>query len=139
MRAVRFAARCGLNFAMSEQRGGAMGRAFPAVMFAALFQVAAAFAAGPFDGQWHGSSQYSGCRGLGTFDLKAADEQATGKAEYKGISASISGAISADGSFNGSIGSGMTMTGKFAGDSFTGTFTSPNCGMANVTLERVKQ
>jgi|SRR5579871_1154800 len=106
---------------------------------------ARAFTAGPYDGDWsgeangvmsatgHGSG--SGfCNGSITATVK--DNVVNGAMQAGRTSPGFGGRIEPDGSFKGHVGPYPT-TGKFAGNSFTGNFTSPaNCADWRITMIR---
>jgi hypothetical protein len=104
-----------------------------------LAQASAAFAAGPFDGNWSGEATGSGpsansCTGpmMGTVANNVLHgEIIIGK--FKPIE--VGGPVGADGSFKSPAG---RITGQFTGNSFAGGMTVPNgyCNPYKLTMSR---
>jgi len=99
-----------------------------------------AMAAGPYDGKWSGDAiAGSGGRGGCTarLNVEIKDNVMKGSEVLGGRSTiALGGRVAADGSF---VSSGGGFTGKFSGNSFTGTFketTSSDCRGWRVTMER---
>ncbi len=117
-----------------------MVRALTALAVTSLLVTVAAFAAGPFDGQWQGHTVFGQrrCTG-GDFPVTVTDNKVSG--EWKGIYGTypVSGTIAPDGTFHGTLGKG-SLTGKFSGDKFEGSFPPPNdrCGSGTAQFERSK-
>lgn len=111
------------------------------IVAAALAVVAyagAADAAGPFDGQWTGGSPGTGGRG-GCGELTAtvtiADGKITGQYTQRAFTFPITGTVEPDGTATGNWNKNK-LTGKFAGTHFTGSYTSPDCGVRAVSLDK---
>lgn len=111
---------------------------------AALAYSAAAFAAGPYDGNWTGEADApvtggsrgggAACTGVVTVTIK--DNKVQGQIQYGHITAGFGGTISPDGSFTGRAGPNPT-TGKFSGSSYSGTYTANgNCQNYRMSMKR---
>lgn len=121
-----------------------MIRACPVGVVISLAALVPAIAAGPYDGQWSGGSPSvnvgsgKSCPAT-TAKATVADGKLTGKYEFGINSYSIRGTIAPDGSLTGGFWGGNALTGKFAGDHFSGTYNSGLCGTARpVSLDRSK-
>jgi len=104
----------------------------------ALLFAAVAFAAGPFDGNWHGlaKSDKAYC-GIGEVTLNVVDNKASGEARFPRGVAKIGGVVEVDGSINGTIGL-YRLAGLFKDDTFTGGFgAAGRCDMT-MALTRAK-
>jgi hypothetical protein len=119
-----------------------MVRSFSVIALISLTALAAARAAGPFDGQWSGGSPavHVGTRTCAptTATVTVANGKMAGKYEVGISSSSIRGNVASDGSVTGHWG-GNSFSGKFAGDHFSGTYNSGLCGTERpVSLDRAK-
>jgi hypothetical protein len=109
------------------------------VALAAPLSIAAA--AGPYDGKWSGTAVASagGPSCSATLNTEIKDNRLKGTELLGGRSSiALSGRVAADGSF---VSSGGGFTGKFSGNSFTGTFretATADCRGWRVTMERAK-
>jgi len=118
-----------------------MVRLLSIIALIGLTVVAPARAAGQFDGHWIGGSPsvYAGpgkkCPAT-TAEATVADGKLAGKFAWENNSYPITGTIAPDGTVTGRWG-GNAMTGKFAGDHFSGTYNSGLCGAERpVSLDR---
>jgi|SRR5579872_989346 len=121
---------------MPDRRCARVIRGTAVLVAAVLIGCAVAWAAGPYDGKWTGGADAAGakCRAAAiTVDI--SNGQATGSIERSTGGSAVSGAVGADGSFDGKVGSAR-LTGKFAGDSFEGSYSSGDCGNRHVKLSR---
>jgi hypothetical protein len=101
-----------------------------------LSQFDDAYAAGPIDGEWHGSATVSknGRCTPGNVELTVLGNQATGQARFGPDARNINGTVRPDGTFGGTIGF-QHLTGKFIEDKFEGTLQSFACAWT-VILKR---
>src|SRR5579859_5734049 len=105
--------------------------------------LAAADAAGPFDGKWVGTAPEAGDCGVLTVTLVVANNQITGTVAGKHGSPTIrTGAIATDGTANvtyaiGNSSSAFSGTIKFVGNAFSGRFQTV-CGFRDTTGARVQ-
>jgi len=115
-----------------------MWRIFFAVVIGTLLQVGIAFAAGPFDGEWKGSSRPK--KGCATEEmaLKITDGAVSGERVIGGGSpGKIGGRVTPDGTLKGNHG---RLTGEFSGDKATVVFHTDEKSCADLTfsLDKVK-
>ncbi|MFZ0695006.1 MAG: hypothetical protein WAN51_12830 [Alphaproteobacteria bacterium] len=104
---------------------------------ASLFATGA-YAAGPFDGDWHGLAKADKAYcGMGEVTVNVADNKASGEAKFPRGVAKIGGVVAADGSINGTIGL-HRLTGLFKDDSFAGGFSAVGRCDMTITLTRGK-
>jgi len=107
----------------------------------------AAFAAGPYDGNWSGAVQGTGTHCLsGSVKMLISNNAISGVIGLAAGSIRIQGAVAADGSVkatynNPSTGGESTLTGTISGGDFAGTLESrfPSIGVGcvrNVTAKR---
>ena len=109
-----------------------------------LLFVASASAAGPFDGQWQGTTGrgfYTDERVCFTGDVHVT--VAAGRLQGKVIGSaydfgtlSLAGEVAPDGTVTGTTNFAEKFAGTFTGDKFAGTLQSKSCGTLSVTLER---
>jgi hypothetical protein len=98
-----------------------------------------AVAAGPYDGKWSGTAVASagGPACSATLNVEIKDNSLKGTELFAGRSSiPLGGRVAADGSY---VSSGGGFTGKFSGNSFTGTFreaANADCRGWRVTMER---
>jgi hypothetical protein len=119
-----------------------MARIFLMVALVSLMPFGSAPAAGPFDGAWSGGSPgvHVGNRPCPptTATVTVADGKMAGKFEVGINSFKLGGTVAADGSVTGKWG-GNPMTGKFAGDHFSGSYQSGECRIERpISLDKVK-
>jgi hypothetical protein len=114
-----------------------MRRIIVASTVAFLAQIAIAAAAGPFDGNWSGEVVGGPSKGCtGTVSGTVTNNVLKGTVTVgKFNPAPIGGTIAPDGSYTSPAG---RVTGKFEGNSFTGSFTVPNgyCNPYRMTMKR---
>ena len=93
-------------------------------------------AAGPYDGEWSGSARAArdGQCNAANVTLTIRNNEAAGQAKFGFESRNIFGTVRPDGTLGATIGF-QYLSGKFTGDSFEGTFQTPECGWT-VTLRR---
>jgi hypothetical protein len=101
-----------------------------AVAMAAAIPLAAANAAGPFDGNYTGGSPAAGGRNgcaatIATVSI--SEGKITGKYTERNYTFNISGTVAPDGSVTGRW-SSNPFTGKFSGGHFAGSYSSKECG-----------
>ena len=95
-----------------------------------LGMAAAAFAAGPFDGTWHGTVEQSGGRcPQGAIAMKITDTEIVGRFSIGGAQVPFRGTVTPDGAVTvaydyPAYGASGKMTGKISGSDFTGSFNS---------------
>jgi hypothetical protein len=115
-----------------------MNRIFIAAMIVTLVKIGTAQAAGPFDGNYHGSASGGGCHG--SLTMSVTDNKAKGSVDFGVRKGLFGGEISGDGSFAGKFPtSGLAIKGKFAGTAFSGSYPSQGtqCGvLMNMSAER---
>lgn len=108
-----------------------------------VISFATAFGAGPFDGNWQGTSTVPG-DSYGCHDQNVTMTVANGAVtgllmrERSSNQLPITGTVAADGAFNGEIvgqTGTMALRGKFAANSFDGGFKFRNC-QYRVTLQK---
>lgn len=116
-------------------------RSFIATSLGVLGTVGVAFAAGPFDGVWHGTVEPAGSRCLqGAVAMKITDTAIVGRFSIGGAQVPFHGTVTPDGSVTVAYnypehGVSGTMTGKMSGGEFTGKFESTYTG-ANASCSR---
>lgn len=103
-----------------------------------------AFAAGPFDEQWQGTTG----RGFYTdervcFTAEVRVNVTEGKLQGRVVgpnydygTLSLAGEVAPDGAVTGATNFAEKFAGRFAGDKFTGSLQSKSCGTLSLTLER---
>jgi hypothetical protein len=99
-------------------------------------------AAAPFDGEWSGGSPgvHVGNRPCPptTATATVADGKLAGKYVVGNNTFKLGGTVAADGTVTGKWGANP-MTGKFAGDHFSGSYQSGECGVERpISLDKVK-
>jgi hypothetical protein len=110
----------------------AMRRSALAVILAGFIVVGtAAAAAGPYDGTWDGQATSTGrCRG--DMSLTVAGTEVAGKFSAVGYEASITGTMSADGSFAGTLAGrsgSIKIFAKIANGGLAGQIPTSTCGV----------
>jgi hypothetical protein len=99
-------------------------------ILAVLLPLGMAFAAGPYDGTWTGPVNGSGTHcPPGAITMRIADGRITGNIRLSNGTVRLDGTVAADGSATASYnyvsnGTSGTVSGKFSGGQFTGTFDS---------------
>ena len=115
-----------------------MRRAIYAVMIATFFPAGILLAAGPFDGDWKGSSRFKkGCP-TEEMTLKIADGAVTGERIIAGGNpGKLGGHVAPDGKLVGNHG---RLTGEFSGNSATVLFHTDekSCSDFTFMLDKVK-
>lgn len=105
-------------------------RSFIATTLGMLGTVGIAFAAGPFDGVWHGTVEQSGGRcPQGAVAMRITDTAIVGRFSIGGAQVPFHGTVTPDGFVSVAYnypehGVSGTMTGKMFGGDFTGKFDS---------------
>ena len=104
----------------------------PALVLAVLVALSgAAYAAGPFDGQYTGGSPAMGRMGCPATNatVTVTGDKLSGKYEISKYSYAITGMVAPDGTVTGKW-AAYPFTGKIAGGQLTGSYTSKECGGA---------
>lgn len=118
-------------------RTGAAWRIASAAIIIAAFPLVAAGAAGPYDGNWQGSSKGSmggGCATSSAAAFAVQGDQVTGEdvlSEGSFMPAGrfpIRGTVAGDGTFTGTV-DGWAAKGKFSGTAFDGDYEFGPCTM----------
>ncbi|MGH7000106.1 MAG: hypothetical protein ACREEA_01175 [Stellaceae bacterium] len=105
-------------------------RSFIAASFGMLGTVGVVFAAGPFDGIWHGTVEQSGGRcPQGAVAMRITDTEIVGRFSIGGAQVPFRGTVTPDGTVTVAYdypthGASGKMTGKISGSDFTGSFNS---------------
>ncbi len=100
-----------------------------AAAFAAALPLAAANAAGPFDGTYTGGSP-AVSRTCPTTNgtVTVADGKVSGKFSESRYTFSLTGTVAPDGTMTGKWAGSYPVTGKFTSGHFEGTYASKECG-----------